>query len=192
MSCLSCLSVSLPQCPAQLVLNAGLEVNTRYRWEITDKFSHVFNGITDSDATGLLAINIQDDPDIPKGLFMPFSGSFVLKAYKYLSPYEIENAQFIVNTVGYDCAELMFKDYKPATSYFDPNAPVYVPPFIQPIEVSFINQTSVTVVHGLGYRPFIFVEDLLGNIIGCDVIHTSNNAFTISFDSATSGSVFYR
>lgn len=192
MTCTSCLSVSLPQCPSTIVINGGLEENVMYRWEIVDKFSKIYNGISTTDATGLLAINIQDDPDIPKGLFMPFSGSFVLKAYKYLSPYEIENAQFVVNTVGYDCAELMFKDYKPATSYFDPNAPVYVPPFIQPIEVGFIDQTSVTVTHSLGYRPFIQVEDLLGNLIGCDVQHTSNNAFVLTFDSSTSGTVFYR
>lgn len=192
MACISCLSVLLPSCPNQLIVNGGLDVDTMYRWEITDKFNHTYNGVTTTDATGLLAINIQDDPDIPNGLFMPFSGSFVLKAYKYLSPYEIENAQFVVNTVGYDCAELMFKDYKPATSYFDPNAPVYVPPFIQPLSFEFTNETEVTVTHNLGYKPFKFVQNLLGVQIGCTVTNSSNNAFTLNFDSPTSGTVYYR
>lgn len=192
MNCEKCLNILLPSCPSQIVLNGGLDPNTRYRWEITDKFERIYNGVSDTDATGLLAINIQDNPDVPKGAFMPFSGSFVLKAYRYLSAYEIQAVQFVVDTANYDCAELRFKDYSPASSYFDPDAPMYVPPFIIPIEVAFTNQTTVVVTHNLGYKPFVQIFDTSDNVIGGDVQHNSNNQFTVTFDSPTSGTIIYR
>jgi len=191
-ACSSCLSVSLPSCPAQLILNAGLIANTKYRWEIKDKHNIVYNGVTTTDATGLLQISVADNPDIPKGLFMSFSGSFILKVYVWVSDYQVQNAQFFIASTTYDCAELMFKNYMPSVSYFDPDAPVYIPPIIEPIAVEFTDQTTVTVTHNLGYHPFIFIEDDDGNIIGGNVQHTDNNEFVVSFDSSTSGTIYYK
>jgi hypothetical protein len=191
-NCPTCLKVALPSCPPQIVVNGGLEVNSRYRWEITDKFENIYNGVTDTDATGLLQINIQDDVDIPKGLFNSFSGVFILKVYSFLSQFEVDPASFTVGDIVYDCVELKFKNYRPQSSYFDPNAPVYVPPFIEPIAFAFTDQFIVVVLHELGYRPFVQIEDELGNIIGGDVHHDSNDQFTVTFDSSTSGTIYYR
>jgi hypothetical protein len=194
LSCNSCIAVSLPQCPGAIVINGGLDPNQQYRYEITDKFGRVYNGISTTDATGLFAINIVDNPDIPKGAFMSFSGTFILKAYKYLSAYEIQNAQFTVSDANYDCAELRFKDYSPSISYFDPDAPIYVPPAsITPIEVHFTNQTSVVVTHGLGYKPFVQILDNTDELIlPNSIIHNNNNQFTVTFSIATTGTISYR
>ena len=193
MACTSCLQVSLPSCPSQIAVNGGLSPSTMYRWEIENKFGQIFNGITTTDATGLLAINIIDDPYIPKGSFMSFSGPFILKVYRYISVYEIETAQFVIETIAYDCAELRFRDYLPSISYFDPDAPIYVPPITTPIEVTFINQTVVVVTHGLGYKPFVTILDETNEVIlPLAIVHDSNNQFTVTFDVASSGTIIYR
>uniref|UniRef100_A0A6H1ZPF9 Uncharacterized protein n=1 Tax=viral metagenome TaxID=1070528 RepID=A0A6H1ZPF9_9ZZZZ len=57
---------------------------------------------------------------------------------------------------------------------------------------AFINQTSVTVTHGRGYKPIVWIEDgsseMLGSF-GCT--HTSVLAFTITFAVSQSGTIHY-
>ncbi len=193
MACSSCISITLPQCPEQIVVNAGLLSNTQYRWEMTDKFDKIYNGISITDGTGILAIDVIDNADIPKGLFMPFSGVFILKAYQWISAFVLgDAAQFTVNDVDYDCVELRFRDYRPSVSYFDPNMPVYVSPIATPTIVEFTNQTTITVNHNLHYRPFVTIYDLDANVIGGNIQHTSNDQFVVTFESSESGTIYYR
>uniref|UniRef100_A0A6M3KE99 Uncharacterized protein n=1 Tax=viral metagenome TaxID=1070528 RepID=A0A6M3KE99_9ZZZZ len=57
---------------------------------------------------------------------------------------------------------------------------------------AFTNQTSVTVTHGRGYKPIVWIEDgsaeMLGSF-GCT--HTSVLAFTITFAVSQSGTIHY-
>lgn len=193
MNCARCFQIILPACPAQLIINAGLIPNTIYRWEITDKFGHIYNNTTQSHAdTGILYIDIENNINIPKGLFMSFSGSFIMKIFTYESEFQITPASFDIDDTNYDCIELLFKDYKPDSFIYDPDAPVYIPSGLQPIEVGFIDQLSVTVTHNLGYKPFVEVIDLAGKIIDCDVQHTDNNEFIVTFIVTQSGTIIYR
>src|SRR6476620_7485346 len=111
MACVSCFNILLPQCPEVININAGLLATTSYKWEITDKFQKVYNGIATTDADGLLTIHIEGNADIPKGLFMSFSGSFNLKVLKEVEEGKFEAASFVIDTIEYDCAEILFVEY---------------------------------------------------------------------------------
>jgi hypothetical protein len=56
-------------------------------------------------------------------------------------------------------------------------------------EQAFTNQSTVTVNHNLGKRPAVTVIDSAGDEVEGDVDHTSANALTVSFASATGGTV---
>jgi len=55
---------------------------------------------------------------------------------------------------------------------------------------SFTAQTSVTVTHSFGHYPAVQVIDDVGaNLIPLNIIHDSLNAFTVTFDVATTGTI---
>lgn len=60
-------------------------------------------------------------------------------------------------------------------------------------EVSFLNQTSIIVNHGLGKKPFIQVVDASGVVIntGVNIKHNSNSQFEITSDEEISGTIIY-
>ena len=57
--------------------------------------------------------------------------------------------------------------------------------------VSFTSQTTITKAHNLGYKPIVWVEDGSGNKLDCDIQHTSNLSFTLTFAVSQSGNYHY-
>lgn len=55
----------------------------------------------------------------------------------------------------------------------------------------FTSQTSVTVTHGRGYKPIVWIEDTGNEVIDFECEHTSTLAFTITFAVAQSGTIHY-
>ncbi len=64
---------------------------------------------------------------------------------------------------------------------------------LQDNEVPFTDQTSITVDHGLGRKPFIQVLDVSGVVIntGVNIKHNSNDQFEVTSDESISGSIVY-
>ena len=56
----------------------------------------------------------------------------------------------------------------------------------------FINQSSITISHGLGYRPSVWILDSGGSVIFADIVHDSISQITITFCTNISGSVYIR
>lgn len=59
-------------------------------------------------------------------------------------------------------------------------------------EVVFTGQTLVTVTHNLGYRPFVEVTNIAGEVVLCAINHTSLNAFIAEFSIPNSGTIRYQ
>lgn len=188
-----CFEVILPSCPDLIVLNAGLDVNTAYRWEITTQHDIIYNGSTTTDAAGTLLINIEDS-DVPAGLLNEFAGACDIQVFKILSAAAVEAKSFTIAEVDYECISATFKKYKPQITYLDVDAPVYVPPagLSEPVEVDFVAQTVVVVVHDLGYRPLIQVLDNTETILEATVQHNTVDQFTVTFMTAQTGKILYR
>ena len=55
---------------------------------------------------------------------------------------------------------------------------------------NFINQSNLTIQHGIGYKPQVYIIDASGNVINASVTHLSNSRITIHFVVALSGSVY--
>lgn len=112
MGCISCYKLSLEECPEDIVIEAGLTPDTDYKWEIEDKFGTIYNGTATSAGDGKLTINVNNANNLPKGLFMHFSGAFTLQLFKTS---ETTATDLVINTQTYKCIELVFKAYIPAT-----------------------------------------------------------------------------
>ena len=111
MRCIASYSLTLPANPEVISINAGLQPATSYRWEITTKFNNVYAGDTVTDANGVLEI----PNTLPAGLFMPFSGAFLLRVYTESG--EVKTAvNFTVDGQTYDTIELLFSNYKTVTT----------------------------------------------------------------------------
>lgn len=59
------------------------------------------------------------------------------------------------------------------------------------INQNFTNQTSVTVIHNLGYKPLVQVTDGSGSLIGVVVEHINTSSFVITSNSVISGTIIY-
>lgn len=60
------------------------------------------------------------------------------------------------------------------------------------IEQAFTSQTSVIVTHNNGYRPPVFVINSSSEeLVPLDITHTSTSQFTVTFTSATTGTIVY-
>lgn len=61
----------------------------------------------------------------------------------------------------------------------------------RPKEYTFVNSTSVTITHELGYIPNVQVL-VNGQLVIADIEHTSLNELVVTFANATTGSVYIR
>jgi hypothetical protein len=61
----------------------------------------------------------------------------------------------------------------------------------RPKEYPFVNSTSVTITHNLGYIPNVQVL-VNGELVMADIQHTSINEIVVTFVNATTGSVYIR
>lgn len=61
----------------------------------------------------------------------------------------------------------------------------------QPITIDFTGQTVIPVNHNRGYKPFVLVVNVSGDILDANVKHLSFNSFNIEFNQPQSGSISY-
>lgn len=59
-------------------------------------------------------------------------------------------------------------------------------------EVSFTNQTSLSISHDFNHHPSVIVIDASGNLIEAEVQYNSANNILINFATAVSGTVIIR
>ena len=59
-------------------------------------------------------------------------------------------------------------------------------------EVSFSNQTSLSISHDFNHHPSVIVIDASGNLIEAEVQYNSANNILINFATAVSGTVIIR
>lgn len=59
-------------------------------------------------------------------------------------------------------------------------------------EVSFTNQTSLSISHDFNHHPSVIVIDASGNLIEAEVQYNSSNNILINFSTAVSGTVIIR
>lgn len=108
MVCTRSHTILLPACPESLNINAGLQPNTAYQWELTTRFNITYSHTTTTDANGLLNIGATL---MPSGLFMPFSGTFTFKVYTIVEGVKTP-ASFTIEGQQYDVMELRFTTFK--------------------------------------------------------------------------------
>lgn len=75
MSSCACYEASIKACSSSLVLKAGLAANTSYFWLIENKFGKIFQRQVETDADGLLTIDLTL---LPAGSGNEFSGHYTL------------------------------------------------------------------------------------------------------------------
>lgn len=76
MECNCCFNDFIAKCEETLEVNVFLTPATNYRWIITDKFDHKYEGDVTSDADGHLSIPVTD---LPAGLLTQYAGDFKLE-----------------------------------------------------------------------------------------------------------------
>lgn len=154
MSCLSCYPVNIKECPEYIAIDAGLISATKYRWEITDKFNTTYAGLATTDAPGVLWIPVKDNTDFPAGYFMHFSGSFTLQLFVYDTDNHSAPADFIIDSIAYDCLTLNIQKYIGDTDDFV-STPTTQAPYLE-IHISAamagVNYVAVADLNGKKYR----------------------------------------
>lgn len=60
-----------------------------------------------------------------------------------------------------------------------------------PIIHEFLNQTTISINHGLGYPPDVWVV-VGGSVVTGEITHNNNDTFTILFTGSESGVIYYR
>lgn len=76
MSCCTCFTDYIVQCPEEIQVYAQLQPTTMYTWVITDKFEHQFSGDFTTDEDGFWSIPVDE---LPAGLLNQFGGNFKLE-----------------------------------------------------------------------------------------------------------------
>lgn len=61
----------------------------------------------------------------------------------------------------------------------------------EPVDVPYVAQTSVQVMHNRGYKPFVKVLDEFGSEVITDVDHNSDNDFFVTFAVPSTGTIIY-
>lgn len=77
-SCECCFTDFLAKCETEIVINTNLTPGNTYRWVISDKFGHLYEGTADAEDDGSLIIPIED---VPAGIFTQYSSDFNLQIY---------------------------------------------------------------------------------------------------------------
>lgn len=72
----------LSNCGDEIVLNAQLTPGQSYKWQITDKFNHVYEGEANADPYGTsLTIDLTNPAEIPAGLINAYGGDYTLRLF---------------------------------------------------------------------------------------------------------------
>lgn len=112
MSCLQCVTYTLPSCPEFISMKwSGLSESQDYLIEFTDKFDNVITTLIEYPypTQGLIHIPILHNPDIPEGLFTAHSGMFKMRV---LNPTSLEPYNFYVGVNLTQCVLISFKQYE--------------------------------------------------------------------------------
>lgn len=174
MSCGRVKKIQLPQCPGAVTFAAGLEPNESYMVYIKDKFGSIKGRTVTTDEAGSFTINLSAEP-FSRGMFMPFSGIFLLSVTKD----------------GNDVAlESQFDEYSLSfANIIQSNTPVLVEPNTVPVEA----ETEVQVQHNLSHNPVVQIILPTGEVMasGFMIVHNSSNDFTVTFTNPTTGTIIY-
>lgn len=111
-SCECCFTDFLAKCETEIVINTNLTPGNTYRWVISDKFGHLYEGTAIAEDDGSLIIPIED---VPAGIFTQYSSDFNLQIYSENScspikfkltgeydcvTFNIHGGTFVKNTIG--------------------------------------------------------------------------------------------
>jgi hypothetical protein len=78
MNCNCCYTDYIGKCEESLTIHTNLTPSAAYRWSITDKFDHKYEGEVTADENGSLVISVDD---LPPGLLTEYSGDFLFQVY---------------------------------------------------------------------------------------------------------------
>ena len=111
MSCIQCVTYALPACPSTIhLVDSGLNEAVNYHVHFTDKFNNVVDTLIEAPfPSNDIIIPIDNNPDIPTGLFTQYSGSFKMELYDSTNTSVVP---FNVNGVLAPCVFLSFKHYE--------------------------------------------------------------------------------
>lgn len=110
----------LSNCGDSIILNSSLVPGQTYKWQITDKFGKVYEGLADADPYGTsLEIDLTDPDTIPAGLINAYGGVYALRLFdttdeckqisfkmtRYFKEvfFETRRGTAVKNTLGCEC-----------------------------------------------------------------------------------------
>lgn len=101
-----CKEIVLKCCPDEIMLEAGLDANTKYIWSLEDKvLGNTYEGNSTTDAESVLVI---DTENLPEGLLNSEAGPFILTLKK--DDEEKTPAKLRFSSKDYDCGLISFKN----------------------------------------------------------------------------------
>jgi hypothetical protein len=111
MSCIQCVTYSLPSCPSSIhLVDSGLDESVDYNVQFTDKFDNKYVTLIEAPfPANDIVIPIENNPEIPEGLFTPFSGMVKMEIFD--SAFE-DLVPFSVNAVETTCVLISFTQYE--------------------------------------------------------------------------------
>lgn len=112
-ACDNFLQFNLSSCPDSFVIDAGLNAEAEYVWELKNKFNRKIWADQTTDADGILTIPVAEP--LSKDMFHDFSNAYELRLYILDGS---DNRVPVVFCNQYDYLVLVFEDSQPAP---DPN-----------------------------------------------------------------------
>jgi hypothetical protein len=99
MVCPTCYQDYISKCSNSIIVNAQLDPDTDFAWQLEDKFGNLYGGILTTDGDGLAVLDISE---LPEGLFTPHSGFFTLRLLGITNG---GNETLTIGSTAYDCIE---------------------------------------------------------------------------------------
>lgn len=198
MSCENCYEVSIPECPASILVKCGLEADRNYYVTIIDKFGERYNQQCQSDSQGSILLSVSALPD---GALNRHAGTFTIEVRKVLANCAPELLQFCCDgeIVTYPCIKMSFFQSSLGSLQTDigcicndPVEPTPTEPGQDTTQTfEFTDVTTVTCVHNLDRFVDVTVYDSNGNEIEAQVEQDPNNLnqVVITFNTTQSGTV---
>ncbi len=193
-NCYKCYEVQIPECPSQILVNAGLEANKIYYVTITDKFGEQYKQQCTSDNNGSILLLISG---LPSGSLNRYSGNWKIEVRKVLANCEPELLQFCCDGVVKTFSCIIASFFQSSLGSLptdigclcnDPITPAH-PSTDDSIEVPFSEQETITYTHNLGRYVDVTIYDTDGIQIYGQVIQDSLNQITVNFNQSLSGTI---
>lgn len=98
--CTNCFTDYIVQCNETINVFAKLAPNETFKWVITDKFDHQYEGEFTTDVNGFWQIDVDD---LPEGLLTDYSGNFKLQVYPNEAYYSCDEPISFQIAQTFDC-----------------------------------------------------------------------------------------